>query len=114
MFPLVEELAFGFLQLDRFAVRDDFGGVKGVTPARGLCVDGFEIRGNGDDRVTVRAETNELRVVPVAFGQPAQDFLREESFAPEGDKALGVEVFGMQSPDAHERRKPNFTVVGES
>jgi hypothetical protein len=52
-------------------------------------------------------------MMAIAFGLAAEDLLREERFTPQGNKTLGVEIFGMQCPDAHERRKPNFTGVRE-
>lgn len=76
-------------------------------------MDGFEVGRHGGNRIGVAAEPNELRMMAIAFGLAAEDLLREERFTPQGNKTLGVEIFGMQCPDAHERRKPNFTGVRE-
>lgn len=105
MRPLVKQLAVGFRQLDFDAAASDFGNIKLIAAADGFVVNRFEKRRNGGGGFCVGAKAVELRMMPVAFGLAAQDFLCQQGFAPEGDQAFGVEIFRVQRPQAHAELK---------
>ena len=52
------------------------------------CSDGFRMR----------LKPDELRMMAVAFGFPAQNFLREQRLTPQRDESPGVEIFWMHGP----------------
>jgi hypothetical protein len=56
-----------------------------VTAALGLDPDGAQVVGDRAGGPGLDAEADELGMVPVAPGASAQDGLREQRFAPEGD-----------------------------
>jgi len=64
-------------------------------------VHGCEEGCNGRDRFWVCLEADELRVMAVAFGFSAQDFLRQQRLAPERDESFGVEIFWVHGPESH-------------
>ena len=59
-----------------------------------ICIDG------GTGRC-VSAEALKLRVMPVAFCPPAQNGLREQRLAPQGNQALCIQIAGMNRPKTH-------------
>ena len=101
--PFVEQLAVGFLQPDCLCAPGNFGTVEGITAVGRLRVHGFEEGGDGCDGFCVRLKTEELRVMAVAFGFAAENFLRQQGLAPESDEAFGVEIFRVQGPESHGR-----------
>jgi hypothetical protein len=101
MRPFIGELAVGFNQHDFPAVPRDFGAVEFIAAPRGFLMDRFEISGHGGHRFSVRAKTDELRMMPVAPGFAAQNFLRQQRLAPERDESFGIEIFRMEGPQAH-------------
>lgn len=79
----------------------DLRGVERVAATIGLGEDGVEVPGDRGERLGVPAEPLELRVAAVAPGLAVKHRLREESLPPEGDEPTGVEMLGMQRPEAH-------------
>jgi len=49
----------------------------------------------------MRAKALKLRVVAVSLGGAPEHCAREQPFSPEGNQTLGVEVPGMECPEAH-------------
>ncbi len=47
------------------------------------------------------SESQELRMVPIAFGLASQHGPGEQRLAPEGDEALWIQVPGMNRPESH-------------
>ena len=61
----------------------------------------LQIGVNGRDRIGLRLESAQLRVVSVAPGLAEQHFAREQGFTPQRDQTNGIEITGMQGPDSH-------------
>jgi len=64
----------------------------------------FEKGCDGCDGFGVRLKADELRVMAIAFGFAAQNFLRQQRLTPKGDEAFGVEIFWVQSPESHRQK----------
>lgn len=82
--------------------RRDLFPVEMITPPVRFIPNAFKVAGDGVQGIAGIPETIKLRVVPVAFCFAAQDFLREQSFAPEGHDPFGVQILGMKAPQAHD------------
>ena len=74
---------------------------------------GFEECRNGRGWFWVRAKADELRMVAVAFGLAAQDFLRQQCLAPECDQSFGVEIFWVHGPESHRGKLTKSAIIGE-
>jgi hypothetical protein len=82
--PFVEQLAIGFGQFHFGSGPTDFGKIKLVAAANCFVVHHRKESRNGGGGLCVRAKPAELRMMFVTLRFPAQDFLRQERFAPEG------------------------------
>ena len=60
-----------------------------------------QIRCDCSDGIPVSPKTDELRVMQVSLGLAQQDSLRQQTFPPESDQALPVQVLRMHGPDSH-------------
>ena len=98
--PLVLELAAGHREDRARAHGADAAAVEAVAAAGGLVGDAGEVLVDGRDGSAGGAEALELRVVAVAARPAAQNGAGEQALAPEGDEAPGVEVRGVEAPDA--------------
>jgi len=72
-----------------------------ITAARGFAGHVAQIRGNGLKRFGVLAKSRQLRMTRVSSRLTGDDFLGQESFAPERNQSLGVEISRVNSPKAH-------------
>jgi hypothetical protein len=59
-----------------------------------------------DDGCGTRAETVQLRVMPVTARLAAQDGAREQRFTPKRHESRGIEIPGVQGPESHLVLKP--------
>jgi hypothetical protein len=113
VFPLIPQLAVCFVQLNGDAMTRDFRAVKFVAASRGFVVHGFEEGRERGDGIFMRLKAAELRMMFVAPGFSAQDFLRQQRFAPKRDQAFGVEIFWVNSPQTHGDTETKPTGWGE-
>lgn len=60
-----------------------------------------EVGGDPGHGVVAVPESGQLRVMTVPVCLPAQDRLRQEPFAPEGDETPCVQVAGVEGPQTH-------------
>lgn len=105
MFPLVKQLPARLGQAAAGFRPGNLRSIEPVAASHGFGADFTQVAGDGGDRVVGGAEARELRMMPVAFGFSAQNFLRQQTFAPKRDEAAGVEIFRMQCPEAHSALK---------
>ena len=104
------QLAIGFFQLD-CSTRADFRASKLITAPGRLFVHCFEECRDGGDRFCVRLKPYELRMMAVAFGFAAQDFLREQRLPPKRDQSFGIEIFRVQGPKSHRRKLTKYSAT---
>jgi hypothetical protein len=98
VFPFVQQLAVGFRQFDFGSAPTDFENIKLVAAANCFFMHSLEIGRDGGNRICVRAEAAELRMMLVTFRFSAQDFLGQQCFAPKRNEAFGIEIFWVKSP----------------
>lgn len=68
----------------------NLGSVECVTSARGLILDGIQVRVDGQTRVRMRFETLKLRVVRITPRLAADDCLGQQSLPPQGNQPLRI------------------------
>ena len=107
--PFVPQLTLGFIQSDDGANPRDFLTVEPVTAPRGFFVDGLQKCRHRGDRIRLRLKADQLRMMPIAPGFPAQNFLREQRLAPECNEPFGIEIFRVQSPQTHNPSELEFS-----
>lgn len=105
MAPFVEELTAGFGDAAVEGAARDFPCIEVVLARFGLARDGGKKRGDRGARIRLFLKPEELGVMAVTLGTTGEDFLGEQSFAPGGDEALGVEIAGMEGPEAQDLQK---------
>jgi hypothetical protein len=64
-------------------------------------VDCLEIGRDGRNRLCVRLESEELWMVAISLCFAAQNFLRQQRLAPQGDQSFSIKIFRVQGPQAH-------------
>ena len=102
MIPFKLELtARGGERRDR-ARSADFAGIKTIPAACGFVVNTAEVSADRRHGRCGTPEALELWMVAIATGRSGEDCLREQRFAPEGDKAARVKIDWMDSPESHE------------
>lgn len=102
--PFVEQLAVGFGNLRHRPRPADSRGIKPVTPPSRFVRNGPKINGNRVERLWLRLEPDQLRMVPVAAGAPSQHLLRKQALPPSGDESSRVQIRRMQGPKPHARQ----------
>jgi hypothetical protein len=116
MTPFKIELAAGGDERRDHPRSAELAGIKAITAACRFIVNGAEV---GVDRCHGRRsalEAVELRVVAIPIGRSGEDSLRQESLAPEGDKASSVQVGRVDRPESHvtsRKKKPNGSAAGD-
>jgi hypothetical protein len=80
-----------------------FGCIERIAAAHRFFQDRIEIEGNSRDRFGMGTKTFKLRMIPVARCFSLNNFLCEESFPPEGNQTLRIEISGMERPESHKR-----------
>jgi hypothetical protein len=80
-----------------------FSCVERVAASNRFIKDSTEIGGNGRNWLWMGTKTFKLRMPPVARCFPLQDLLCKQSFPPEGNQALRIEISGMERPESHKR-----------
>lgn len=109
MSPLEMELAprFGNPGLEARNISDSRG-IEGVPPGKRFLVNRVEIRRDGCDGIRPGSESNELGMPGVAAGPAEQDGLGQERLPPERHETCRVEVAGVEGPDPHVPKAPEF------
>lgn len=79
-----------------WANRPNLRCIKVVAALRCFGVNGCEIEIDCEPRLLVYFEPFQLRMICVAASLSAKHCLGEQRFAPQGDKALWIEIFGVQ------------------
>jgi len=64
-----------------------------VSAPRGFFVDCLQERCHRRDGFWLRLKADQLRMMAVASGFPAQNFLRQQRLTPERDEPFGIEIF---------------------
>lgn len=77
-------------------------GGETVPPFCGLGLNGVEVGRDATQRRPAPPKSFELRVVPVPAGSSSKDGPGQQTFTPQRHEPPGVEILGMQAPQAHE------------
>jgi len=101
VFPFVIQLSVCFGNFSTEPLRHDFSPVKLITAFRRLSVNRSQIACNRRYWVFLRPEPGQLRMVPVTTRLPAQNFLRQQSFAPQCHQTTHIQVSRMNRPKSH-------------
>jgi hypothetical protein len=79
----------------------EFPPVERISAAVCLGHHLFKITIDGRERGCVRTKALELWMMPVSLGVTPEHGTREQALAPERHQSAGVEIPGMQRPEAH-------------
>lgn len=79
----------------------DLRSIEYIPPPGRLMDDLREVRSNGTEGIGGCSKALELWVMNIPARTSFEDFLREESFTPDREKSLSVEITGMERPEAH-------------
>ena len=102
MLPLVEELALGFGDRSDWTPGcEDASRVESIAARLGLVGDDTKVVGDACHWIGGGAKPLQLRMSRVAASPTEKHRLRKKRFAPQGNQAGGVEITGMDSPEAH-------------
>jgi hypothetical protein len=108
MFPFVQNLSIGLMNFHRDIALPDLRTVELITSSFRFREHRHQVSCHGHHRISMRLEPEELRMMAIALRLAAQDFLREQRFAPQRDQSFGIEIFWVQRPQAHREISPNF------
>ncbi len=75
--------------------------VERIPPYLSFLNDEVQICPDGSKWRSMLCESNELRMMTVAFGQSGQNSLGKKSLSPQRDQALRIEVLRMNRPKSH-------------
>jgi len=81
-------------------VSRDLRFIEAIAATSGFARDVAKVGSDGRARVRLFAKALQLRVMRVAAREAGEDGLRQQRLAPERDEAFGVEVLGMEGPEA--------------
>ena len=101
MLPFVKQLLVGCCDFPAGLRGGNFPAVEFVAAPGGFNVNSPEITRNCRHGIGLGAEPGQLRMLPVPPGLVLQNFLREQRFAPQRHQPFGVEIAGMNRPQAH-------------
>src|SRR6186997_1217995 len=106
MVPLVGQLATRFDNESATPGGAEPGPVELISSRNCLPMDLGKIPVKADNRCGARAETIQLRVMPVTTSLAAQNGPCEQRFTPERHQSPGIEISGVQGPESHREKKP--------
>jgi len=101
MLPLVVQLSRRLADRERPTASRNLAPVEAIASAFRLEIDLHQVPVERRQRCSGLLESEELGMVAVAPGPPAEHRPGEQSFTPDGDQSGGVEVAGMQGPESH-------------
>src|SRR5579859_2065270 len=104
MTPLVGQLSVGFPDPPPKFRSTDFRSVEGVAPPATLRKNDSQVVGHCGGRLGDFPETQQLRMVAVSFRKTLQDFLSQQSFAPQSYQSFGIQISRVDCPQSHDRR----------
>jgi len=101
--PFERELSSGFRDAMPCHGAAELAGIEVVTTPHRLVIDRSEIGVEACDRIRLVPKPDQLGMVTIPTGPPPQHDARQERLAPQRDESTGIEVLGMQRPEAHGR-----------
>ena len=101
MFPFVTQLSISLTNFSTESLFHNFPPVKLITPFGRFSVNCSQIARNRRHRLALRPEPGQLRMVPVATRLPAQNFLRQQRFAPQRHQTAHIQMSRMNRPKSH-------------
>jgi hypothetical protein len=99
--PFEIELATGDGEALRSSRATDLCRGEAIAAVRSFFVDDVQIFGDGAERRRMFAEAQQLGMALIALRLSPQYGLGQQGFAPQGDEAAPIEVFGMEAPESH-------------
>lgn len=94
--PLVFDLSLGNWNVDTLFYMMEFIFAKSISPIGCLMEYLLKVAVDGIKWIFTSTESDELRMILVAFCLPFEDVLREERLPPDGKESLGIEILGME------------------
>jgi hypothetical protein len=101
MLPFISELPLSRAESDASAPRTDLLSIERIPSFFRLNRHRSKISVDCSTRRWMRAKTLELRMVAVSLRRASEYRAREQALSPECNQTFGVEVLGMERPEAH-------------
>lgn len=98
VFQFKSQLSAGSRDLFRLTCCRDLAAIDAVTAPFGFGMNCREIGSNTGQGINQFAKARQLWMMAVTTGLSAQDFLRQQGFAPQREQSHAVEIARMQCP----------------
>jgi len=102
--PLVTQLTFRCDYFGTTSHRPDLGGIEGKPARLRLRQDPGKVAVDRRARRGVLLKPLQLGMKSITFRLPAQHGPGEQTFSPQCDESLGIQILWVKGPDAHGRQ----------